>query len=81
MFVHSAGLVAFLAIIWPADKTRPLIAGTGPESWFWIHVAQAVVLGTGGICLFFALARTTQSDRAPGRTAFSAGSCSSNSAP
>lgn len=58
IIVHSAGLFAFFAIIWPADKTRPMIATTGPDLWFWLHVAQAALFGALGIWLFIRLART-----------------------
>jgi hypothetical protein len=57
ILVHIAGLVAFFAIVWPADKTRPMVGATGPDVWFWIHVGQAAVFGTVGICLFAALAK------------------------
>jgi membrane protease YdiL (CAAX protease family) len=56
ILVHTAGLFTFFAVIWPADKARPMIASTIPGPWFWLHVTQAVVFGTLGIWLFARLA-------------------------
>jgi membrane protease YdiL (CAAX protease family) len=56
ILVHSAGLFAFFALIWPADKARPMFAATGSGLWFWIHAAQAVVFGIIGVWLFARLA-------------------------
>jgi hypothetical protein len=56
LVVHTAGLFAFFAWIWPADKTRPMLAVAGPDEWFWIHAGQIVVLGVIGVWLFARLA-------------------------
>lgn len=57
LIAHVAGLFAFFAVIWPADGARPMIAAGGPDQWFWIHVAQFVVLGVAGVWLFARLAQ------------------------
>jgi membrane protease YdiL (CAAX protease family) len=57
ILVHTAGLFAFFAFIWPADKTRPMsFAAAGPDLWLWVHVVQIVVFGAIGIWLFSRLA-------------------------
>lgn len=41
--VHMLGLFTFFAIVWPQDPQRLLLRDTGPDAWFLLHVAQAIV--------------------------------------
>jgi membrane protease YdiL (CAAX protease family) len=50
--VHIAGDLIFLTLIWPNDKSRILIWKTGVDSWFWLHVAQAVAFGALSLIAF-----------------------------
>ena len=43
VLVHAVGLVVFFSLIWPFDAGRRIIGAEGPDAWFWIHVAQALV--------------------------------------
>jgi membrane protease YdiL (CAAX protease family) len=60
ILVHTVGLFAFFAFIWPSDKTRQMIEATGPDLWFWLHVAQIGVFAAIGIWLFARLAGERQ---------------------
>src|SRR5215472_8017482 len=40
--VHIIGDVIFFTLVWPHDATRRLVGEGGADTWFWIHVAQAV---------------------------------------
>jgi membrane protease YdiL (CAAX protease family) len=61
--VHVAGLFVFFAFIWPMDKARPVIAATGQDLWFWLHVAQTAVFGAIGIWLFMRLSEQSEMTR------------------
>jgi membrane protease YdiL (CAAX protease family) len=54
--VHSIGLLTFFSLIWPRDKQRRLIGASGADTWFWIHVAQAIVFAALAIMAFIHLA-------------------------
>jgi membrane protease YdiL (CAAX protease family) len=41
--VHIAADVTFFLLIWPKDATRKLVWESGADTWFWLHVAQAVL--------------------------------------
>jgi membrane protease YdiL (CAAX protease family) len=58
--VHATGLLIFFGLIWPQDRHRELIWGSGADTWFWIHVAQAVVFASLGIMAFVHLARLAE---------------------
>jgi membrane protease YdiL (CAAX protease family) len=62
--VHSLGLLLFFGLIWPADSQRPLVLKTGADSWFWMHVAQAIICALLAILAFWQLARLTRGKRA-----------------
>jgi membrane protease YdiL (CAAX protease family) len=49
--VHVLGLAVFFTVIWPHDATRQLIWTGGPDSWFWIHVAQFVICAVTTVIL------------------------------
>jgi membrane protease YdiL (CAAX protease family) len=50
--VHIAGDLIFLTLIWPNDKNRMLIWKTGADSWFWLHVAQAIAFAALSLVAF-----------------------------
>jgi hypothetical protein len=50
--VHIAGDLIFLTLIWPNDKNRMLIWKTGADSWFWLHVAQAIAFAALSLIAF-----------------------------
>jgi membrane protease YdiL (CAAX protease family) len=58
--VHVLGLLVFFALAWPNDPTRPLVATSGTDAWFWIHVAQVVVFTAFAFRAFGRLARVPQ---------------------
>ncbi len=62
--VHSIGLLAFFTLVWPYDTQRRLIWETGANTWFWIHVAQAIIFTALAILAFSRLARVTKRVRA-----------------
>lgn len=62
--VHSIGLLAFFTLVWPYDTQRRLIWETGAGTWFWIHVAQAIIFTALAILAFSRLARVTKRVRA-----------------
>ena len=55
--VHFAGLLIFFTLIWPRDTARPLVLLAGPDHWFSIHSAQAVLFTALAIWAFQQLAR------------------------
>lgn len=60
--VHAIGLLIFFGIVWPQDRHRELIWVRGADTWFWIHVAQAVVFALLGIMAFIRLARLAEAN-------------------
>ncbi len=61
--VHTIGLLIFFGIVWPQDRHRLLIWESGADTWFWIHVAQALVFAALGILAFVRLARLAEPNR------------------
>lgn len=57
VMVHTIGLLIFFGFVWPQDRYRELIWANGADTWFWIHVVQAVVFAALGIIAFVHLAR------------------------
>src|ERR1051326_593237 len=41
--VHIMADLTFFTMVWPHDTTRRLVADGGPDAWFWLHVAQALL--------------------------------------
>ncbi len=41
--VHILGDLTFFIMVWPYDTARRLVWESGADTWFWIHVAQAIV--------------------------------------
>lgn len=62
--VHSLGLLIFFALIWPSDAHRRLVLETGADTWFWIHVAQAIICAILALLAFKHLAQITRGRRA-----------------
>jgi hypothetical protein len=41
--VHMLGLLTFFAVVWPNDPQRVLSRDSGPDTWFFLHIAQAIL--------------------------------------
>jgi membrane protease YdiL (CAAX protease family) len=50
--IHTIGLIIFFSLVWPNDPTRRLVRTSGPDTWFWIHVAQATFFAVLAILVF-----------------------------
>ena len=55
----------FFTLIWPYDASRRLIRDGGAETWFWIHVAQALICGVLGLLAFCRLKSQVQREAMP----------------
>lgn len=64
LIVHSAGLLTFFAVVWPHDAARLPITVARPDTWFWVHVAQAVVCSALSILAFMHVAQIVAARRA-----------------
>jgi membrane protease YdiL (CAAX protease family) len=64
--VHIMADLTFFTLVWPRDATRRLVGEGGPDAWFWIHVAQAVISTPLAVLAFSRLARITERMRASG---------------
>jgi hypothetical protein len=62
--VHAIGLFVFFYVVWPHDAGRTLISAHGPDTWFWIHLAQTVVCGALSLGAFAYLAKLTRENGA-----------------
>jgi len=60
LVVNTFPLLIFFGLVWPQDRQRELIWAVGADTWFWIHVAQAVVFAGLGIISFVHLARLAE---------------------
>jgi membrane protease YdiL (CAAX protease family) len=40
--VHMAADITFFLLVWPNDAARKLVSEGGADTWFWLHLAQAV---------------------------------------
>jgi len=54
---HIGGDLVFFSLVWIHDGERPLIAESGADTMFWIHVAQAVVFALLAVLAFVQLAK------------------------
>jgi len=43
MVIHALGILIFFTTVWPYDPMRHLVSEGGADTWFWIHLAQAVL--------------------------------------
>ena len=55
---HSLADFIFFTMVWPNDASRALISASGPDPWFWIHVAQAAGFGVLAILALRRLAKS-----------------------
>lgn len=45
--------LTFFTMVWPFDATRRLTGRDGVDMWFWIHVAQTIILALCCLLLVF----------------------------
>ena len=64
LFVHTIGLIIFFSLVWPNDSTRRVVRTSGPDTWFWMHVAQAIVFALLAIVVFKYLGRLSDEKNA-----------------
>jgi membrane protease YdiL (CAAX protease family) len=62
--VHILADLTFFTLVWPHDGTRRLVSQGGADTWFWIHVAQAIIFTPLAILAFRKLARVAGPTRA-----------------
>src|SRR6185503_3872319 len=67
--VHAIGLFIFFALVWPNDAHRQLISVSGPDTAFWLSLAQTVVCGVLGAAAFAQLLRATKGRATTGAAA------------
>lgn len=58
--VHIVADMTFFALVWPFDGKRATIWSGGADTWFWVHVAQAIVFTILAVVAFRSLARATR---------------------
>jgi membrane protease YdiL (CAAX protease family) len=59
---HVIGDLTFFTLVWPNDAARKLIWDSGADSWFWVHVAQAIVFSVLAVMSFRRLARVSTTE-------------------
>jgi membrane protease YdiL (CAAX protease family) len=59
---HMIGDLTFFTLVWPYDAARRLVSDSGPDNWFWIHVAQTIVFTALTVWAFQQLARVSSQD-------------------
>jgi membrane protease YdiL (CAAX protease family) len=62
---HVVGDLTFFTLVWPYDASRRLVWDGGADTWFWIHVAQAIVFTALAIPAFMRVARLSKTLRQP----------------
>jgi membrane protease YdiL (CAAX protease family) len=62
--VHAVGLFLFFGVIWPRDKDRSPIWQGGADTWFWIHLGQALLFAVLSLLALKRLARIAKQDSA-----------------
>jgi len=63
LLVQAIGLLTFFTIVWPNDPGRRLVSGAGPDSWFFIHLAQACLFAALAIFAFLRLNKIVEGNR------------------
>lgn len=58
--VHIVGDLVFFLFVWPHDAARRLVWESGPDGWFWAHVAQALVFTGLALLAFRRLAKVSR---------------------
>jgi membrane protease YdiL (CAAX protease family) len=61
--VHIIGDLTFFTLVWPHDASRRLVWNGGADTWFWIHVAQAIVFTVLAIPAFMRVAKLCETPR------------------
>jgi membrane protease YdiL (CAAX protease family) len=62
---HILTDLTFFTLVWPYDTQRRLIWETGvSDTWFWIHLAQAIIFTVLALLAFIRLARVAKRTRA-----------------
>jgi membrane protease YdiL (CAAX protease family) len=61
--VHILADMSFFALVWPYDAARRLVRDVGPDAWFYIHVAQAIVFSVLAVFALLHLARAANRKR------------------
>ncbi len=61
ILVHVLGDLTFFLLVWPHETTRTLVRQHGPDLWFWIHLAQAVLFTWLSVAAFRHLGKVTRS--------------------
>ena len=59
---HMIGDLTFFTLVWPHDAARRLVWESGTDSWFWMHVAQAVLFAILAVWAFQRLASVSSQD-------------------
>jgi membrane protease YdiL (CAAX protease family) len=65
---HMIGDLTFFTLVWPNDAARRLVFDSGPDNWFWLHVAQAIIFTVLAVWAFQRLAREGSQDALSGST-------------
>lgn len=62
---HVIGLLVFFTLVWPHDAARRLVWESGPDTWFWLHMAQTVTFTVFALWAFKRLGKvcTAQKQR------------------
>lgn len=57
---HMIGDLTFFVLVWPNDAKRTNVWYSGPDLWFWIHVAQAIIFSALAVWAFQWLERVSE---------------------
>jgi membrane protease YdiL (CAAX protease family) len=53
---HIVGDLTFFTLVWPNDAARRLVLESGADTWFWIHLVQAILFTVLAVWAFRRLA-------------------------
>jgi membrane protease YdiL (CAAX protease family) len=67
--IHLVGDLTFFFLIWPQDAARRYILRDGPDVWFWIYAAVAVVFAALAVEAFRRLALVARASQPPAPSA------------
>lgn len=70
--VHIAADLLFFIFVWPHDAARKIVWQTGADTWFWLHIAQAIGFTALSLLVFVHLNRVTRTIREKKHTAHAA---------
>lgn len=62
---HIVGDLTFFTLVWPYDASRRMAWSGGADTWFWIHVAQAIVFTALAIPAFIRVTKLSERMRRP----------------